>query len=73
MKLTLEEEDISVFYNKSSNFTNPSLPQIEMINIGHKNLLIIIGPYVQQLSCYSNVCEIRFKPKSRKIVKWLNL
>ena len=29
---------------KSSNFTNPSLPQIEMINIGHKSLPIIIGP-----------------------------
>ena len=32
-------------YNKSSNFTNPSLPQIEMIDIGHKSLPIIIGPY----------------------------
>ena len=31
-------------YNKSSNFTNPSLPQIEMIDIGHKSLPIIIGP-----------------------------
>jgi hypothetical protein len=42
----LEEGDfIKVFfYNKSSNFTNPSLPQIEMIDIGHKSLPIIIGP-----------------------------
>ena len=34
-----------VFYDKSYNFTNPSLPQIEMIDIGHKSLPIIIGPY----------------------------
>jgi hypothetical protein len=30
---------------KSFTFTNSSLPQIEMIDIGHKSLLIIIGPY----------------------------
>ena len=30
--------------NKSSNITNPSIPQIEMIYIGHKSLPIIIGP-----------------------------
>ena len=29
---------VSYMYNKSSNFTNPSLPQIEMIDIGHKSL-----------------------------------
>ena len=34
-----------LIYNKSSNFTNPSLLQIEMIDIGHKSLPIIIGPY----------------------------
>ena len=27
--------------NKSSKFTNPSLPQIEMINIGHKAYLLL--------------------------------
>ena len=30
--------------NKSSNITNPSIPQIEMIYIDHKSLPIIIGP-----------------------------
>jgi hypothetical protein len=34
----------SVLRNKSSHFTNPSLTQIEMIDIGHKSLPIIIGP-----------------------------
>ena len=34
----------SVLWNKSSHFTNPSLTQIEMIDIGHKSLPIIIGP-----------------------------
>ena len=34
----------SVIWNKSSHFTNPSLTQIEMIDIGHKSLPIIIGP-----------------------------
>ena len=32
-------------YDKSYNFTNPSLLQIEMIDIGHKSLPIIIEPY----------------------------
>ena len=35
-------------YNKSCNFTNPSLPQIEISDIGHKGLPIIIGPYSHQ-------------------------
>ena len=30
--------------NKSSNITNPSIPQIEMIDIGHKSLPVIIAP-----------------------------
>ena len=30
--------------HKSSDFSNPSLLQIETINIGHKSLLIIIEP-----------------------------
>jgi hypothetical protein len=34
----------SVLWNKSSHFTNPSLTQIEMIDIGHKSLPIITGP-----------------------------
>ena len=34
----------SVLWNKSSHFTNPSLTQIGMIDIGHKSLPIIIGP-----------------------------
>ena len=38
-------------YNKTSNFNNPSLPQIEMIDIGHKSLTIIIGPYVGEQQC----------------------
>ena len=33
-----------VLWNKSSHFSNPSLTQIEMVNIGHKSLPIIIGP-----------------------------
>ena len=41
----------SLLYNKSSNFTNPSLSQVEMIEIGHKSLPIIIGPYSCQRSC----------------------
>jgi hypothetical protein len=41
----MTKTSIRVLYNKSSNFTNPSLPQIEMIDIGHKSLPIIIGPY----------------------------
>ena len=31
--------------NESFNLTSPSLPQNEVINIGHKSLPIIIGPY----------------------------
>jgi hypothetical protein len=30
----------------NSNFTNPPQTQIDMINIGHKSLPIIIGPYM---------------------------
>ena len=30
--------------NKSSNITNPSIPQIETIDIGQKSLPIILGP-----------------------------
>ena len=41
----LDFDKLYYVYNKSSNFTNPSLPQIEMIDIGHKSLPIIIGPY----------------------------
>ena len=44
----------SVFYDKNYNFTNPSLPQIEMIDIGHKSLPIIIGPY-SMLYCILDV------------------
>ena len=32
-------------YDEIYNFTNPSLPQIEIINIDHKSLPNIIGPY----------------------------
>ena len=34
----------SNLWNKDSHITNPSLTQIEMIDIGHKSLPIIIGP-----------------------------
>ena len=35
-----------IFYEiKKSNFTNPPQTQIDMIDIGHKSLPIIIGPY----------------------------
>ena len=37
-------ESIRVLWNKNSPFTNPSLTQIETIDIGHKSLPIIIGP-----------------------------
>ena len=33
-----------ILWNKISHFTNPSLIQIEMIDIGHLSLPIIIGP-----------------------------
>ena len=36
--------ELSVLWNKSSHFTNPSLTQIEMIDTGHESLPIIIGP-----------------------------
>ena len=45
--LVLEEgefEKVS-FMIKTIISTNPSLPQIEMIDIGHKSLPINIGPY----------------------------
>ena len=31
-------------YDEIYNFTNPSLPQIEIINIGHKSLHFVIEP-----------------------------
>jgi hypothetical protein len=34
-----------LLWNKKSNFTNPPQTQIDMIDIGHKSLPIIIGPY----------------------------
>ena len=39
--LVLEEGDFDKMPFISSNFINPSLPQIEMIDIGHKSLPII--------------------------------
>ena len=56
--LVLEEGDFDKMPFISSNFTNPSLPKIEMIDIGHKSLPIIIGPlqFVHTLPFLSFEC-----------------
>ena len=38
------KKPVEINRRKSSQFTNPSFTQIETIDIGHKSLLIIIGP-----------------------------
>ena len=45
---------------KIFNFTNPSLTQIEMINIGLKSLPIIIGPYSRVSKNYYYVPLVDF-------------